>query len=122
MLEKQIQKNIITYLKSLPHCTAENVPGNAFASGRPDINACWHGYMLRIEVKTPDHGNKASVVQEENLWQWAAAGCTAIVVDCLQDVKDIVDHKHFRCITEGACSLCPIREKNNCYEWKERQL
>lgn len=113
MLEKTIQANIIKYLKSLPECEAENVHGNAFQVGRPDINACYKGRLLRIEVKTPDHGNKPSEIQRENLRKWAKAGAICFVAYSLEEVKAVVNEKGLMCDTM-ACESCPVK-KEYCY-------
>jgi hypothetical protein len=87
-LESQITNRILKYLNGLEDCVAEKVMGNAFQFGRPDINACWKGRSVRIEVKTPDHGNKPSKAQELNLRQWSKAGALAFVAYSLEDVKE----------------------------------
>jgi hypothetical protein len=89
-LESQITNRILKYLNGLEDCVAEKVMGNAFQFGRPDINACWKGRSVRIEVKTPDHGNKPSKAQELNLRQWSKAGALAFVAYSLEDVKEII--------------------------------
>lgn len=91
--EATIQAGIIAYLKSLPGVTAENVHGNAFQSGRPDINACVNGQLLRLEAKSPDHGNKASDLQKANMRQWRAAGALCCVVYSVSEVKKLVRQK-----------------------------
>lgn len=111
-LEKQIQSRIIDYLNSLPECICENVQGTAYASGRPDLNACYKGRLLRIEVKTPDHGNKATVVQEENLKRWAKAGAVSVVVYSLDEVKALVNSEGILCDSPFGCSCCPIKRKH----------
>jgi hypothetical protein len=87
-LESQITNRILKYLNGLEDCVAEKVMGNAFQFGRPDINACWKGRSVRIEVKTPDHGNKPSKAQELNLRLWDKAGALAFVAYSLEDVKE----------------------------------
>lgn len=85
--EKSITNSIIKYLNSLPNCRAEKVQGGAAASGRADINACYHGRTLRIEVKTPDHKNIASTKQKHNLEKWAKAGAIVMTMYSLDAVK-----------------------------------
>lgn len=114
MLESTIQNNIIDYLKRLPQCTAENVHGNAFQVGRPDINACYKGRLLRIEVKTPDHGNTPSELQKGNLRKWAKAGAICFVAYSLDEVKWVVSKSGIKCDTPGACKDCPVN-KEYCY-------
>ena len=72
--EQTIVNAILKYLNSLPCCVAEKVQGTALSSGKADINGCYKGHSLRIEVKTADNGNKASKKQLVNLKRWQAAG------------------------------------------------
>lgn len=117
MLEKNIQRNILNYLNGLPECVAENVHGDAYSSGRPDINACWNGLLFRIEVKTPDHGNTATVVQKENLRRWGAAGAVAVVVYSVDEVKWLVSESGVRCFMgTNECRYCPMRHRGDCYK------
>ena len=58
-LESSITNRILKYLNNeVENCIAEKVAGNAFQKDRPDINGCWKERCFRIEVKSPDHGNK----------------------------------------------------------------
>lgn len=91
-LEKSITNKILSYLNSLPECIAEKVEGNAKASGRADINACYKGHTLRIEVKTPDNRNKASETQNHNLVKWNRAGAFCMVVYTLDAVKYFIEY------------------------------
>lgn len=97
MRESQIVKRILDYLNSQPNCVAEKVQGSAAGSGRADINACHNGRTIRIEVKTADHGNKASVKQQMNLKRWQAAGAICIVAYSLEDVKGALNER--KCIS-----------------------
>ena len=69
MREGDIQSKILDYLNSLPHCIAENVSGNARQSGRADINACYKGVCLRLEVKGGTEGYGATQQQQLNQQQ-----------------------------------------------------
>ena len=89
--EISIVESIINYINSLPAGVAEKVQGTYRSSGKADINACIHGQCVRIEVKTSDHGNKASKKQSINLKRWAAAGAICCVAYSLQDVKDLLE-------------------------------
>ena len=95
-IESTITNSMIKYLNSLPHTIAEKVMGNAFQSNRPDINGCCRGRSFRIEVKSPDHGNKASKGQLLNIKHWKDAGCIAFVCDNLKEVKLRINEE--RCI------------------------
>lgn len=88
--ENVIVAEILRYLNNLNRSVAEKVQGTALSSGKADINACYKGRTLRIEVKTPDHGNKASKKQEMNLKRWEAAGAYCCVAYNLDDVKSVI--------------------------------
>jgi hypothetical protein len=89
-IESNITKRVIKYLNSLENCVAEKVFGNGISSGKADINACYHGRSVRIEMKSPDHGNKASKKQELNLKRWEKAGAICGVCYSLEDVKELL--------------------------------
>ena len=89
-LESTITNNIIKLIKERGGM-AEKIHGNAMSIGRPDINACYKGRCLRLEVKSPDHGNDASQAQKINLAKWERAGAVSAVVRSVQEVKDILD-------------------------------
>lgn len=89
--EISIVDNIITYICSLPNGTAEKVQGTFRSSGKADINACINGRCIRLEVKTADHGNKASKKQNVNLRRWATAGAVCGVVYSLDEVKELLE-------------------------------
>ena len=89
--EDTIVESILTYINSLPYGVAEKVHGSAMSSGKADINACYKGVSLRLEVKTPDHGNKPSKKQKMNLRRWAAAGARCATVYGLEEVIQILD-------------------------------
>lgn len=112
-LESNITKSILEYLNSLPGCRAEKLQGGATASGRADINACYQGRTLRIEVKTPDHKNKASEKQKHNLDKWYKAGAIVMVVYSLDAVKCfihvVLDKKY-----TGEMQYV---ESNGCMSW-----
>lgn len=89
-LESQIAKSVLKYLNGLDGCVAEKVWGSAQQIGRPDINACYKGRSLRIELKTSDHGNKASPLQEANLAKWQRCGAVCAVCYSLDEVKELI--------------------------------
>lgn len=96
MRETGIQSKILGYLNSLPQCIAENVSGNASQSGRADINACYKGVCLRLEVKGGTEGYGATQQQKLNLKRWRLAGAKTAVIESVADAKRIV-----RLIDEG---------------------
>lgn len=89
-LESGITSSVIKYLNSLPNCVAEKVAGTSSCSGKPDINGCLDGQSFRIEMKTSDHGNTASLKQKLNLKKWAKAGAICGVCYSLKEVKELL--------------------------------
>lgn len=79
-MESTFQSWALEYLNSIPGCRAENVSGNAQQSGRPDINGCYMGRAFKLELKVPDHKNKATLKQQLNLRKWEAVGCAVGVL------------------------------------------
>lgn len=90
--EEAIVSAIIKYINSLDGGVAEKVQGTSMSSGKADINACYKGRSIRIEVKTPDHGNKASEKQKLNLRRWEKAGAYCCVVYSLEEVKNFIQN------------------------------
>lgn len=90
--ENSIVDSIMCYLNSLDYCVAEKVVGNSNQKGRADINACYKGRSIRIEVKTSDNGNKASEIQKLNLMKWKNAGSVTIVAYDKEEVIKVI-HK-----------------------------
>lgn len=108
-LEKSITNSILAYLNSLPNCRAEKVQGGAAASGRADINACYRGRALRIEVKTPDYKNRASEKQKHNLDKWLKAGAVVMIVYSLDAVKMAINY-----LDRGNAGAFGIVDDNGC--------
>lgn len=111
-LEKTITKRIIDYFNSLPYGIAEKVQGSSSASGRADINACYKGQTIRIEVKTIDHKNEASEKQLHNLKKWERAGAVVMVVYSLDAVKLFIEHTNRHIYMK-------YTEDNGCISWME---
>lgn len=91
MAESSIQSSILKYLNSLPDCIAENVSGNAEQSGRSDINACYKGICLKIELKDPKTGYKPTKQQLLYLKKWELAGAVVGVCYSKKDVKKLLE-------------------------------
>ena len=89
-MESNIQTNVLKYLNSLPKCIAENVSGNASQSGRADINACYKGRCLKIELKDPETGYQPSQQQLLYLKKWAAAGAKTGVWYSVEEVRLLI--------------------------------
>ena len=85
--ETTITHRIMKYLNNTDRTIMEKVKGEAECSGRADINGCYHGRSVRIEVKTPDNRNKPSKKQLYNLWEWHKAGALVMVVYSVEAVE-----------------------------------
>ena len=92
MGETRIQEAVLSYLNSLPHCMAENVSGNAHQSGRADINACYKGHCLKIELKDPEDDSYTATQQQLlYLKRWRLAGAVTGVCYSVNDVKKLLE-------------------------------
>lgn len=91
MGEGTLQSRVLKYLNSLPECIAENVSGNAAQSGRADINACYKGKCLKIELKDSEEGYQPTKQQLLYLDKWNAAGAITAVCYSLDDVKNLME-------------------------------
>lgn len=91
MSETSLQTTVLNYLNGLPNCMAENVSGNASQSGRADINVCYKGHCIKIELKDPDTGYEPTKHQLLYLKKWELAGALVGVCYSLQDVKNLLE-------------------------------
>jgi len=87
-MEKSIVAGILKYLNGIEGCHAVKTHGSAFSGGQPDVDVCFHGQTIKLEVKRP--GKKATVLQEAVLEQWKAAGAVVGVVTSVDEVKEII--------------------------------
>lgn len=109
--ETSITHRIMEYFNNIDGVIMEKVKGEAECSGRADINGCYRGQSVRIEVKTPDNRNKPSKKQLYNLYQWNKAGALCMVVYSLDAV--IHGFEEFKSEpTDSGHEI--IEEKNNC--------
>lgn len=91
-MASKLQKNILDYLKSLPHCWAIKVI-SANERGCPDILCCYRGQFVAIEVKEGD--DKASPIQLAQLVKISKAKGMIIVASGnigLAQVKLTIDY------------------------------
>lgn len=88
-LEKDIVKDILTYLNSLEGCRAIKRHGGRLRGGEPDITGCYQGQHLEFEVKRSSK-EEATPRQGSNLRKWKAAGAIIGVVYSKKQVVDIM--------------------------------
>lgn len=110
-LESSLQSTALKYLNNLPWCRAENVSGDSSQSGRPDINGCINGIAFRLELKSTDHKNMASIKQKLDLRRWYNCGAIVGVVYSMEALK--------MWFTEEGLSLkkLSLMEQNGCKSW-----
>ena len=106
--ETSVTHAIVAYIKQIGGY-AEKVKGDSSASGRPDINACYKGRCIRIEVKTPDNRNTASRKQRINLIRWKRSGAVAMVVYSKHAVENFISY-----LNAGKTGLFTSFEPNGC--------
>lgn len=91
MREAPIVNKILKKLNSITGCVAEKVHGNAFQSGKPDINGCFYGYSFRMEAKSADTGYKVTKIQLEDMAKWERCGAITGVVKSVNDALELLD-------------------------------
>lgn len=92
MLEKDIVKAILQYLRGIPRCFAWKTHGGMYGTaGIPDVVACINGRFYAFEVKQPS--GKLTRLQENTLEKICAAGGTAAKVVSVEDVRCMVEKK-----------------------------
>lgn len=81
---------ILRYLNSVEGCKARKRHGSPYAqAGEPDIEACYRGRSMQIEVKQPGKG--PTTIQKKRLREWQDAGATVAVVTSVDEVKALLD-------------------------------
>jgi len=87
--ERAIVKAILSYLNRLPGCLARKRWGGSMGiAGDPDIDACFRGRSVQLEVKRP--GEKPTALQVKRLEEWRQAGAIVGVVVCVDDVRSLL--------------------------------
>lgn len=87
MLEQQIQKKILDYLKH-EGWFFKAITCNK--NGVPDIIGVIEGRLIALEVKRL--GNKPTKIQQYQIEQIQKAGGLAAVVTSVEDVKKVIDN------------------------------
>ena len=90
MVEADIVKAILKYLKTVPHCFAWKEHGGMYGTaGIPDIIACVNGHFFGFEVKTET--GKPTKLQEATIRKILVAGGTALVVRSVAEVQSVIE-------------------------------
>ena len=87
--EKTIERNILRWLNRQDGVYAEKVHGSPYGgAGKPDIDCCWRGRAVKLEVKQP--GKEPTELQQYELDKWNAAGAISGCVRSVDEVKDLL--------------------------------
>ena len=90
MVEKEIVKSILKYLKTVPRCFCWKEHGGMYGTaGIPDIIACIGGKFVAFEVKVA--GGKPTKLQEAAIRKINEASGIAEVVYSVDDVRIIME-------------------------------
>ena len=91
MLEKDIVKSILKYLKTVPNCFSWKEHGGMYGTaGIPDIICCYCGRFVAFEVKTET--GKLTKLQESTIRKIKEAKGHAFKVTSVEEVKQILEH------------------------------
>lgn len=90
MLEKDIVKAIMKYLKTVPRCFAWKEHGGMYGTaGIPDIIACVDGRFYAFEIKTET--GKPTKLQEATIRKILKAGGVAVIVRSVNEVQAVIE-------------------------------
>ena len=91
MLEKDIVKAILKYLKTVPNCFSWKEHGGMYGTaGIPDIICCYCGRFVAFEVKTET--GKLTKLQKATIRKIKEAKGQAFKVTSVEEVKQILEH------------------------------
>lgn len=89
--EGSIVADMLRWLAVQPQCLARKVHQTGVTgSGEPDLDICWRGRAVKIEVKRP--GQRPTRVQVRRLLQWRDAGALVAWVTSLDDLRAVLSH------------------------------
>lgn len=89
--ESTIVEELLRWLAVQPRVHARKVHQTAVTgSGEPDLDICWRGRAVKIEVKRV--GETPTRVQLRRLLTWREAGALAGWVTSLDDLRRILEH------------------------------
>lgn len=89
MLERDIVRSILRYLKSVKGCFAWKEHGGIHGTaGIPDIICCVHGRFVALEVKQP--GGQLTALQRATIQRINETGGIARKVTSVEEVREII--------------------------------
>ena len=84
--ESVVVRQILKYLNSLDRCRARKVHGSIYSGGEPDIDCCFKGRSIKIEVKKPGEKVDDKGLQQKILKEWEDAGAISFWVTSIEEV------------------------------------
>lgn len=91
MKETDITAKCLKHLNAQSRCVARKQHASQYGNvGEPDIDGCWDGRALKIEVKMP--GKKPTPLQMAAMRRWERAGALAGWVTSLDEMLELLDH------------------------------
>ena len=108
-LESGITGRIVKFLNSLPRCKAQKLHmGGWTLAGEPDIDCCYRGQTLKLEVKR-DPAQEPTKLQYQRLAAWAEAGAVVAVVTSVAEVRELIATLDIAGPAAVAASSCGLR-------------
>ena len=90
VLEKDIVKAILQYLRTVPRCFCWKEHGGMYGTaGIPDIICCYRGKFMAFEVKTEK--GKTTALQNSVINKMQKCGGKAVVVRSVNEVKAVIE-------------------------------
>lgn len=114
MTEKELQRKVNKYLKSLPKTWFFKVWGGGFQrSGIPDLICCINGVFIAIELKGDD--GKPTELQKMNIRHINEAGGIGVILypQCFEEFKKLAKEV-LRCNTPTA-GLSALKNANSSF-------
>lgn len=88
-LEKEIVNRIVKFLWTVPRCVVRKRHGTVMGvAGDPDLYGTIAGRHFELEVKR--EGNPPTVLQQQRIEEWRAAGATAGIVHSVEEAREVL--------------------------------
>ena len=92
--EGKVKQKVKEYLKSIGAWYYMPVSNGMGRSGCPDILVCFDGKFLAFETKAPGKINNVTPNQQREIDEITRANGLAHVVDCVEQVKEIMEKQN----------------------------
>lgn len=91
--EGEVTRQCLRWLNAQPSCGARKVHQSGLAgAGEPDLDICWHGHTVKIEMKAPGGSRRPRPTPRQNarlLW-WQESGARVGWATSLEQVQAIL--------------------------------